>query len=168
MVQMFQKFKDIEMNINELRNIADIKLANDLTIKVPGTKSDISSNDNLMVGVPDTTRMPPDLINVYATPALDSMNMYDEYVLTMFPEMTNLPYYEAGEDGSRSKLMNVLPPYDTQQLAEIICQMIEHPEERVQMGENGRLEAKKYLPEQIMPLWRDFYGSLGTTRPIAS
>ena len=62
----------------------------------------------------------------------------------------------------------LVPPYDTQQLAEAICQMIEHPEERVRMGENGRLEAKKYLPEQIMPLWRDFYKSLGTTCPIAS
>ena len=62
----------------------------------------------------------------------------------------------------------IVPPYYTQQLAEAICQMIEHPEERVRMGENGRLEAKKYLPEQIMPLWRDFYKSLGTTCPIAS
>lgn len=69
------------------------------------------------------------------------------------------------KDGSTGVLV---PPHDTQQLAEAICQMIEHPEERVRMGENGRLEAKKYLPEQIMPLWRDFYESLGTTRPIAS
>jgi len=69
------------------------------------------------------------------------------------------------KDGSTGILV---PPYDTQQLAETICQMIEHPEERVRMGENGRLEAMKYLPEQIMPLWRDFYESLGTTRPIAS
>ena len=69
------------------------------------------------------------------------------------------------KDGSTGVLV---PPYDTQQLAETICQMIEHPEERVRMGENARLEAKKYLPEQIMPLWRDFYESLGTTRSIAS
>ena len=62
----------------------------------------------------------------------------------------------------------LVPPHDTQQLAETICQMIEHPEERVRMGGNGRLEAKKYLPEQIMPIWRDFYESLGTTRPIVS
>ncbi len=62
----------------------------------------------------------------------------------------------------------LVPPHDPQQLAEAICQMIEHPEKRVRMGKNGRLEAKKYLPEQIMPLWRDFYESLGTTRPIAS
>ena len=69
------------------------------------------------------------------------------------------------KDGSTGVLV---PPYDTQQLAEAICRMIEHPEERVRMGENGRLEAKKYLPEQIMPIWRDFYESLGTNRPIAS
>lgn len=69
------------------------------------------------------------------------------------------------KDGSTGVLV---PPHDTQQLAEAICQMIELPEERVRMGGNGRLEAKKYLPEQIMPIWHDFYESLGTTRPIAS
>lgn len=53
-----------------------------------------------------------------------------------------------------------VPPLETQQLAEAICQMIEHPNELIQMGENGRLEAKKYLPEQIMPLWHSFYESL--------
>ena len=57
-----------------------------------------------------------------------------------------------------------VPPQDTQQLVEAICQMIEHPEKRIQMGENGRLEAKKYLPEQIMPIWRVFYESLTTIR----
>lgn len=62
----------------------------------------------------------------------------------------------------------LVPPLKTRQLAETICQMIEHPEERIQMGENGRLEAKKYLPEQIMPLWRGFYESLGIEHPIAS
>lgn len=62
----------------------------------------------------------------------------------------------------------LVPPLKTQQLAEAICQMIEHPEERIQMGENGRLEAKKYIPEQIMPLWRGFYESLGIEHPIAS
>ena len=54
------------------------------------------------------------------------------------------------------------------QLAEAIIHLIEHPEERIRMGVNGRLEAKKYLPEQIMPIWRDFYESLETNRPIAS
>ena len=69
------------------------------------------------------------------------------------------------KDGSTGVLV---PPHDTQQLAEAICQMIERPEERIRMGGNGRLESKRYLPEQIMPIWRDFYESLGTTRPIVS
>ena len=69
------------------------------------------------------------------------------------------------KDGSTGILV---PPQDTQQLAETICQMIEHPEECIQMGEKGRLEAKKYLPEQVMPLWHCFYESLGTEHPIAS
>ena len=77
------------------------------------------------------------------------------------------PYGPASiiKDGSTGVLV---PPHDTQQLAEAICQMIECPEERIRMGGNGRLESKKYLPEQIMPIWHDFYESLGTTRPIVS
>ena len=77
------------------------------------------------------------------------------------------PYGPASiiKDGSTGVLV---PLHDTQQLAEAICQMIERPEERIRMGGNGRLEAKKYLPEQIIPIWRDFYESLGTTRPTAS
>jgi glycosyltransferase involved in cell wall biosynthesis len=54
----------------------------------------------------------------------------------------------------------LISPQDIQQLAEAICQMIEHPEKRIKMGKNGRLEAKNYLPEQIMPLWHGFYESL--------
>ncbi len=69
------------------------------------------------------------------------------------------------KDGSTGVLV---PSQKTQQLAEAICQMIEHPNERNQMGEKGRLEAKKYLPEQIMPLWHDFYESLVKDDPIVS
>ena len=54
----------------------------------------------------------------------------------------------------------LVPPQESMQLAEAICHMIEHPEERIRMGENGRQEAKKYLPEEIMPLWYGFYESL--------
>lgn len=61
------------------------------------------------------------------------------------------------KDGSTGILV---PPQESMQLAEAICHMIEHPEERIRMGENGRQEAKKYLPEEIMPLWYGFYESL--------
>lgn len=77
------------------------------------------------------------------------------------------PYGPASiiKDGSTGILVS---SQKTQQLAEAIIHLIEHPEERIRMGVNGRLEAKKYLPEQIMPIWRDFYEFLGTNRPIAS
>ena len=61
------------------------------------------------------------------------------------------------KDGMTGKLV---PPSDTNQLADAIFWMMDHPEERRLMGANGRLEARKYLPEGIMPLWREFYESL--------
>ncbi len=53
---------------------------------------------------------------------------------------------------------------DTEKLADAICSMIENEEMRHMMGVNGRLESKRYLPENIMPLWYDFYKSLGKGR----
>ena len=53
---------------------------------------------------------------------------------------------------------------DTEKLADAICSMIENEEMRHMMGVNGRLESKRYLPENIMPLWHDFYKSLGKGR----
>jgi len=77
------------------------------------------------------------------------------------------PYGPASivKDGTTGILVS---SQEAPQLAEALIHLIEHPEERIRMGVNGRLEAKKYLPEQIMPLWHDFYESLGTIRPIAS
>jgi glycosyltransferase involved in cell wall biosynthesis len=57
---------------------------------------------------------------------------------------------------------------DVEKLAHAICSMIEDKEIRQQMGENARLESKKYLPENIMPLWHEFYKSLGKGYPIDS
>ena len=51
-------------------------------------------------------------------------------------------------------------------LTDAICSMIENRVMRKQMGENARLESKKYLPEIIMPLWNDFYKSLGIDHSI--
>ena len=53
-----------------------------------------------------------------------------------------------------------------EKLADAICSMIENRVMRKQMGENARLESKKYLPEIIMPLWNDFYKSLGIDHSI--
>ena len=54
----------------------------------------------------------------------------------------------------------LVPHNDITKMAVAICSMIEHGKDRQRMGKNGRIEAWKYLPEQIMPLWHDFYKSL--------
>lgn len=46
------------------------------------------------------------------------------------------------------------------QLAEKICYMIEHTEERIRMSENARENVKHYLPENIMPMWEKLFNDL--------
>lgn len=49
---------------------------------------------------------------------------------------------------------------DTGQLAERICYMIEHPEERIQMGKNAIETAKKYTIEKIGKQWTNLFSKL--------
>lgn len=49
---------------------------------------------------------------------------------------------------------------DTGQLAEHICYMIEHPEERIQMGKNAIETAKKYSIEEIGKQWTELFSKL--------
>lgn len=49
---------------------------------------------------------------------------------------------------------------DTAQLAERICYMIEHPEERIQMGKNAIETAKKYTIEKIGKQWTNLFSKL--------
>ena len=60
----------------------------------------------------------------------------------------------------------LVPQNDVEKLADAICLIIEDEELRYRMGENARIESKKYLPEKIMPLWHEFYKSLGKGHPI--
>lgn len=62
----------------------------------------------------------------------------------------------------------LVPQNDTEKLADAICSMIENKEMRHIMGANARLESKRYLPQNIMPLWHDFYKSLGKGRSIGA
>ena len=62
----------------------------------------------------------------------------------------------------------LVPQKDTEKLADAIISMIENEEMRHMMGANARLESKRYLPENIMPLWHDFYKSLGKGRSIGA
>jgi hypothetical protein len=45
-------------------------------------------------------------------------------------------------------------------LAESICDMIEHPDDRIRMGQKAREVVTKYKPETIISIWRNFYQSL--------
>ena len=60
----------------------------------------------------------------------------------------------------------LVPQKDTEKLADAIISMMENEEMRHMMGANARLESKRFLPENIMRLWRDFYKSLGKGHPI--
>jgi glycosyltransferase involved in cell wall biosynthesis len=59
-----------------------------------------------------------------------------------------------GEDGLLIENGNV------EQLAEKICWMIEHEEERLKMGRKARENVRRYLPEHIIPQWEKLFLSL--------
>ena len=60
----------------------------------------------------------------------------------------------------------LVPQGNTKELTAAICSMIEHDEERQQMAINAKVESKKYQPENVMPIWCDFYKSLVANHPI--
>lgn len=53
---------------------------------------------------------------------------------------------------------------DTQQLAECICYLIEHPEERKRMGKNAMETAKKYSIEEIGKRWTLVFNDIITEK----
>lgn len=93
-VATLSKARDIEMHLNVIRNTQDAKIADSLTIKVPGdSKTDVNMNDDMMCGIPDTTRLPINIDNLYAIPSMEYVIMYDEYVHDILGDAA---YYEAG------------------------------------------------------------------------
>jgi glycosyltransferase involved in cell wall biosynthesis len=127
-----------------------------------------------------------DIQNVYLHPATNDVyskyvdsdfyvisSRYESFGLTLIEAMScglpivsfNCKYGPASivKDGETGILVS---PNDVEKLADAICSMIENKEIRQQMSENARLESKKYLPENIMPLWHEFYKSLGKDHSI--
>lgn len=47
-----------------------------------------------------------------------------------------------------------------QRLADKMCYLIEHEDIRKRMGEKAREDVKRYLPENIMPKWKNLFESL--------
>lgn len=93
-IAIIQRARDIEMKYNCLHNDEVNKINNELSIKISGSNSKPTTS-NISNSVPDTTRMPIDLSDMYALPAFESMQMYDSYLksLDMFKDD---PYFSEG------------------------------------------------------------------------
>lgn len=54
----------------------------------------------------------------------------------------------------------LVPPSNVQKLAQSICYMIEHADERIRMGRNARTAVLTYKAERVMSIWQHFYQSV--------
>lgn len=54
----------------------------------------------------------------------------------------------------------LVPPSNVQKLAQSICYMIEHADERIRMGRNARTAVLPYKAERVMSIWHHFYQSV--------
>lgn len=89
---IMQKCREIEMNINTVRQSEVNKIVDGINIKIPNQKSDHDENSVMMIGVPDTTRIPTELMDLYDMPTFESLMLYDEYAKNL-PGMENDIYY---------------------------------------------------------------------------
>lgn len=97
LIVITQKARDIEMKINELRS-------KDVNNTLDKLKLDIdlstSTNNNMMIAVPDTTRIPMELIDVYDSPTFESLELYDEYVKYTLNAYSDMYFSEAFNIGN--------------------------------------------------------------------
>lgn len=87
-VAFMHKGRDIELHFNNLKNAEYSKVENDLSLKLPYQKMDLSTNINMMNSVPNTTRVPYDILDLYDLPTFESLEMYDDYLRSL-PGMDN-------------------------------------------------------------------------------
>ena len=80
------RLKDIELRNNEIQNKLKQDVLDELTIKVPGEKPDISPDDNMMCALQDTKHISAELPQMYATPTMESLQLYDEYIQSVLME----------------------------------------------------------------------------------
>jgi len=90
-VAFMHKGRDIELHFNNLKNAQVSKIENDLSLKLPYQKLDLDTNINMMNSVPNTTRVPYDILDIYDLPTFESLEMYDDY-LRSIPGMENDAY----------------------------------------------------------------------------
>jgi len=105
-VSFLHKGRDIEMHINALKQNQLAKLQNDVSIKIPHQKiNDLNSNENMMSAIPDTTRIPIDLMDIYDTPTFEALEMYDDYLRSL-PGMEDDSYLS--EAANLSSIINAI------------------------------------------------------------
>ncbi len=56
----------------------------------------------------------------------------------------------------------LVPVNDEKSLAERICHLIEHPQERIVMGQHAKTKSKQYHVQHIMRQWMDLFENLKT------
>lgn len=73
------KARDLETRINKCQSVETSKVINSISIKLPNEKNKDDLNNAMMTAVPDTTRIPIELSDIYELPTYESLQMYDEY-----------------------------------------------------------------------------------------
>lgn len=87
-----QKARDIESKYNSLNN-ANINKA--IGLNIPGEMKINSTVSDITPAVPDSSRVPIDLTDLYALPAFESMQYYDEAVKELYGLRNDLYFSEA-------------------------------------------------------------------------
>lgn len=54
-----------------------------------------------------------------------------------------------GEDGK------LIPPYDTEKMAEVICELLKKPEERLRLSNNSQSNLESFSKETILSEWKE-------------
>lgn len=93
---IFQRLRDIEALYNKLSNNSIDKVLNMVSL---------DNESNIIKSVPDTTRMPLNLMDLYSLPSFESYQMYDEYLKSL-PMFSDDLYFSEAFD--MSTVMNVI------------------------------------------------------------
>lgn len=103
-VAVMYKARDIEAKLNETRNATIANVHDSLTIKIPDVGKSKDRTSHMSSAVPDTTRLPMDLLDLYEIPVFESLELYDE-CLRLDPAFANDYYFT---EGAIANIINAL------------------------------------------------------------
>lgn len=119
---IIQRGRDIESQYNKYHkkdiNRINDELVNSFSIKIPGKDKTNETTSNITNAVPDTTRIPLDMIDMYSLPSFESAEMYDMYLRTL-PMFENDMYLSEASGWStminklQSAILNVFRRWET-------------------------------------------------------